>query len=147
MAIMACLKLRNVADPVMGIATKYDFDAKQEVQYQAPLFMDLMNKPIGVILQSCEYEKQFNGEPTGEYGWKLEIQGAFEYATELTASEILAGKTKPELLANMVARLADRPLRNKGSVAPVASHASAGGAHMDDDIPFAPLPRKALLIL
>lgn len=137
MAIMACMRLRQIADPVMGVATKYDFDAKQDVQYQAPLLLDLMNKPIGVILQSCEYEKQKNRVPTGEYGWKIEIQGAFEASTELMASEILGNKTKPELLANVIARLADRPLRNKGAAA--HSHApamSGGSASFDDDIPF-----------
>lgn len=136
MAIMACMKLRNIADPVMGTATKYDFDTKQEVKYQAPLLLDLMNKPIGVVLQSCEYEKQKDRVPTGEYGWKIEIQGAFEAATELTASEILSGKTKPEVLAGMVAHLTDRPLKHKGSSGARPSQQSSGGAAFDDDIPF-----------
>jgi hypothetical protein len=137
MAIMACMRLRNIGDPVMGAATKYDFDAKQDVQYQAPLLLDLMNKPIGLLLQSCEYEKQKDRVPTGEYGWKMEIQGAFEASTELTASEILGGKTKPELLENMVAHLADRPLKNKGTVRAAAPASSVGSmTDMDDDIPF-----------
>lgn len=140
MAIMACMKLRSVADPKMGITTKYDFDAKADVQYEAPLLLDLMNKPIGVLLQSCEYEKQKNRVPTGEYGWKIELQGAFEAATELTASEILGGVTKPEKLAKMVLTLADRPLKAKA-----AHRAPAGNSEMDwpngspanmDDCPF-----------
>jgi hypothetical protein len=137
MAIMACMKLRNIANPVTGPATRYDFDTKQDVQYQAPLLLDLMNKPIGVILQSCEYAKEKDRVPTGEYGWKIEIQGAFEAATELTASEILGGKTKPELLANMVAHLADRPLKNKGGAKPQsrAQHSTPDNFR-DDDIPF-----------
>lgn len=146
MAIMACMKLRNVADPVVGVATKYDFTAKQDVQYQAPLLLDLMNKPIGVILQSCEYEKQKDRVPTGEYGWKIELQGAFESATELTASEILSGKTKPETLENMVAHLADRPLKNKGQThsSAAAVEYSTHGNYVDSDIPFAPVyARKA----
>ncbi len=141
MAIMACMKLRNVSDPVMGAATKYDFTLKQEVKYQAPLLLDLMNKPIGILLQSCEYEKQKNRVPTGEYGWKIELQGAFQADTELTASEILNGKTKPELLANMVAHLADRPLKkNTGSTQQDYQNqpSSGGGASDFDDIPFAP---------
>ena len=137
MALMACMRLRSIADPVKGTATKYDFDAKVDVQYEADLLMDLMNKPIGVILQSCEYEKQKDRIPTGEYGWKIEIQGAFEASTELTASEILGGKTKPEVLANMVAHLADRPLKKKGgNTTRAAQPHSAGVGMMDDDIPF-----------
>lgn len=139
MAIMACLKLRKINPPVIGVATKYDFDQKKEVQYQAPLLLDLMNKPIGVLLQNCEYEKQKDRVPTGEYGWKIEIQGAFEAATELTATEVLSGKTKPEMLANMVAHLADRPLKNKSGSSPrpaSSGNDSCSGPAFDDDIPF-----------
>jgi hypothetical protein len=147
MALMACMKLRNISEPVTGTATKYDFDQKKDVQYQAPLLMDLMNKPIGVLLQNCEYEKQKDRVPTGEYGWKIEIQGAFEAATELTATEVLSGKTKPEMLANMVAHLADRPLKNKGaSPSRPASNGSdsyGSGPAFDDDIPFAPLNARS----
>ena len=142
MALMTCMKLKKVSDPVMGVAKKYDFEAKQEVEYDAPLLMDLMNKPIGVLLQSCEYEKQRDRVPTGEYGWKIEVQGAFEPSTELTASEILNSAKTPEMLANMVAHLADRPLKNKGSHAPATNGAGKPRADfndMDDDldgIPF-----------
>lgn len=137
MAVMACMKLRNVADPVIGTTTKYDFDTKQDVQYQAPLLLDLMNKPVGVVLQSCEYEKQKDRVPTGEYGWKIEIQGTFEAATELTASEILAGKTKPETLAAMIAHLADRPLKNKGARPQGARAQFSTPDNFDDsDVPF-----------
>ena len=138
MAVMVCMKIRNVSDPVISSATKYDFDAKKDVQYQAPLLLDLMNKPVGLILQSCEYEKQTDRIPNGEYGWKIELQGAFEASTELTASEILGAKTNPELLANMVSHLADRPLKNKVTK---KSLAESGGYStpknmQDDDIPF-----------
>lgn len=147
MALMACMKLRTVSAPVLGVATKYDYDAKHDVQYQAPLLLDLMNKPIGVILQSCEYEKQRDRVPTGEYGWKIEIQGAFEAATDLTASEILASKTKPEVLKGMLSHLADRPLKSKVTRSQSSQSNQGGGAapFFDDDVPFAPLPRKALL--
>lgn len=138
MALMACMKLRKVSGPVTGTATKYDFDTKQDVQYQAPLLLDLMNKPIGVLLQSCEYAKEKDRVPTGEYGWKIEIQGAFEPSSELTASEILNGKTKPELLAHMVSHLADRPLKKKTGSKPAASSPgySTPDNFSDDDIPF-----------
>jgi hypothetical protein len=136
MAIMTCMRLKNVSDPVMRKTTKYDFKAKKDVEYEAPLLLDLMNKPIGLLLQSCEYEKQTNRIPNGEYGWKIELQGVFEASTELTASEILGSKTSPELLANMVARLTDRPLKSKGSAKPQASGISTPEQFHDDDIPF-----------
>lgn len=138
-SIMACLKLRGISAPVTGVATKYDFTTKQDVQYQAPLLLDLMNKPIGVVLQSCEYAKEKDRVPTGEYGWKIEIQGAFEYATELTAGEILTGKTQPEVLASIVSHLADRPLKNKVALRQQSTGQSQGfdsGSNNIDDCPF-----------
>lgn len=137
MAIMTCMRIKNVSDPVKGKATKYNFDLKREEEYLADLLLDLMNKPIGLVLQSCEYEKQKDRVPNGEYAWKLEPSFAFEASTELMASEILGGKTSPEMLGTIMARLADRPLKNKGST-PRASQASSGGPsnNFDDDIPF-----------
>lgn len=140
MALMACMTLRTVKPPVVGKATKYNFDTKQDEVYDAPLLVDLMNKPIGVILQLCEYAKEKDRVPTGEYGWKIELQGAFASATELTATEVLAQKTKPEMLAAMIAVLADRPLKNKtgGTSRPVQGHQGGTGMpdNFGDDIPF-----------
>lgn len=139
MAIMVCMGLRGVKPAVIGTATKYDFDAKQDVQYEAPLLLDLMNKPIGVVLQLCEYAKEKDRVPTGEYGWKIELQGAFAAATELTATEILGAKTKPEMLAVQIATLADRPLKNKvgGTARAAQSHGSSSGTpdSFGSDIP------------
>lgn len=137
-SIMACLKLRSVSNPVTGEAVKYDFTEKKDIKYQTQLLMDLMNKPIGIVLQSCEYEKERERVKTGEYAWKLELQGAFEYSTELTASEILEGKTKPEVLARIISTLKDRPLKSKKSSPSTSqnSHSGMTMADMDDDIPF-----------
>lgn len=132
MAVMACLMLNRVNPAVMGEASKYDFDSKQDVKYQAPLLMDLMNKPIGVVLQSCEYAKEKDRVPTGEYGWKIELQGAFQASTELTATEVLTKKTTPQLLAGIIANLADRPLKNKSTGSrPMQGH--QGGTGMPDN--------------
>jgi hypothetical protein len=135
-SIMACMRLRTVSNPVNGNATKYDFTTKTDITYQAPLLLDLMNKPIGVVLQSCEYAKEKDRVPTGEYGWKLEIQGAFEAATELTAGEILNGATKPEVLGNIIANLKDRPLKKSQVTAPRQPQQNQGFDDMDDSIPF-----------
>lgn len=135
-SIMACLKLRTVSNPIQGKAVKYDFIEKKDVEYQAPLLMDLMNKPIGIVLQSCEYAKERDRVPTGDYGWKLELQGAFEYSTELTASEILTGKTKPEVLERIISTLKDRPLKGKKETHTQGSSSPMTIDDMDDQIPF-----------
>lgn len=141
MAIMTCMRIKNVADPVKSKTTKYNFDTKREEEYMGNLLLDLMNRPIGLVLQNCEYEKQKDRIPTGEYAWKLEPSFAFEASTELMASEILGGKTKPEMLGAIMARLTDRPLKNKGnSPKPVQGYQGGTGmpdTHYDDpDIPF-----------
>ena len=75
-----------------------------------------------------------DGALTGETGWRLELLMPFEAESELTASEILDRKTKPERLAAVIATLGDRPLKNK-SVKP--SHANtANSENLDEDIPF-----------
>ena len=134
-AIMACLRIRSISSPVPMKAKKYDYTQKKEVEYEAQMLTDLINKPIGILLQSCEYEKEKNRVKTGEYGWKMELYGVFEASTELTAGEILGKKTTPEVLATLIATLADRPLKNKANQNQ-AQQSSGSSDGFDDMIPF-----------
>lgn len=139
MAIMTCMSLRGIK-PAPGKVTRYDFDAKKEVQEDGTVFPDL-HKPIGVLLETEEYEKK-----DGSIGTRMVLKNVFQPGTELTASEILDKKTTPELLSKMVAGLRHRPLKgarttrpDDGMSAPPAGHpASSGFDGMDDgsDIPF-----------
>lgn len=148
MALLACLKLRGTGNSEDRPVKRYDFDTKKNYEEDAPVFTALMDKPIGLLLQSCEYAKEKDRVPTGDYGWKIEPYAPFQADTELMATEVLNKATKPEMLANMVAKLKDRPLKNRGS-APAARQSQTGGQRQssddfDDPIPFAPIPRKAL---
>ena len=105
MSIMGCLKVRNIK-PEAGQVTKYDFDQKKDITRHATVFPALCGKLIGVLLHTEEYE---NG--AGQVRTKLGFSGAFQAGTELTASEIGDGKTRPEQLAKMVAYLRHRPLK------------------------------------
>lgn len=131
-AIMACLKIRTLA-PVQGKVTGYDYEAKQETVKQGSIFPELC-KPIGVLLETEEYLKNDN-----TIGNRMVLRGVFQADTELTASEILERKTKPEQLAKMVATLRHRPLKTAGAqptrTAPTGA-AGSGFDDMDDDIPF-----------
>lgn len=129
-AMMACLKLRTLA-PVAGKITGYDYDTNQETVTEGQIFPDLC-KPIGVLLETEEYLKRDN-----TIGSRMVLKGVFQADTELTASEILERKTKPEQLEKMVAALRHRPLK------PVAAqptrthaHADSGFDDMPDDFPF-----------
>ncbi len=124
MAIMTCMGLRNIA-PKDGVFTKYDFDAKKDVQVQGKIFPDLC-KPIGVLLETEDYAKD-----DGSTGTRMVLKNVFQAATELTASEILDRKTKPEQLEKMVQGLRHRPLKGAKAHAPQAER-----QHNMPDVPY-----------
>jgi hypothetical protein len=131
MAIMTCLSLRNIT-PKPGTVKYWDNETKAEVTRSGQVFPELCNKPIGLLLETEEYQKS-----NGGVGTKMVIAGIFQASTELTASEILDKKTKPEQLAKLVAHLRHRPLRTgKPAAAATPAHAGSGFDDMDDDIPF-----------
>lgn len=105
MAIMTCLKLRNI-DPKPGTVKFWNGDTKAEETKPGTVFPDLCNKPIGVLLETEDYEKQDHS-----IGTRMVLKGVFQAGTELTASEILDKKTKPEQLERMVAGLRHRPVK------------------------------------
>lgn len=139
MAIMTCMQLRGIK-PAPGKVTKWDYEAKKEVQEDGTLFPDL-HKPIGVLLETEDYEKQ-----DGSIGTRMVLKNVFQPGTELTASEILDKKTQPLALAKMVEGLRHRPLKGarpatprstETAGGPPAGHpASSGFDAMGDDIPW-----------
>lgn len=137
MAMLTCCKLRGI-QPAAGKAKRWDGTAKQEYTEDATVFPDLHGKQIGFLLQKTEEASRKN---PGETAWTAKLVGVFEANTELTAAEILTGKTKPEQLAMRVSQLADRPMKKRpasSSGANAYASASAGGMpeYTDDDIPF-----------
>ena len=140
MAIMTCMQLRGIK-PAPGKVTRYDYDTKKEVVEDATVFPDL-HKPIGVLLETEEYEKR-----DGSIGTRMVLKNVFQPNTELTASEILDKKTHPILLPKMVEGLRHRPLKGRPSApahhqddgfgGPPAGHpASSGFGDDDGSIPF-----------
>lgn len=125
-ALMTCMRVKQIK-PAQSVIEKWVDGSKQKVQ--AEVFPDLMNKPIGVLLQKEFYEKN-----DGTMGAKLNLTGCYEASTEMTASEILGKATKAERLSGMVASLRDKAAPASTTRAPVA--AGSGFEDMDDDIPF-----------
>ena len=141
-AIMTCLSLKGLSESV-GTVDRYDFDTKKTSKVQAPIFADLMNAPIGLVLRNTEYEKMRDGHGTGQYAWRLELVCPYRAADNFTASEILTRKTKAEKLDAVMATLADRPLRDKRPAAahaaqhmPEPAHFDSGAGFADDGYPF-----------
>lgn len=127
MAIMTCLRVRSLKAE-HGEVEKYDRDAKARVKVSAPLFKELMGKPVGLLLQMEEYAKAAGGT-----AWKPIIFAPFD-KDEFTASEILGKAAQPETLTRMVMALKDRPLKPGASPASVAP--SSAGDDFGDDCPF-----------
>jgi hypothetical protein len=131
MAIMTCLKVKNIA-PVMRSIEKYSHDAQAKQTVQAEVFPDLMNKPIGLLIQMEEYE---NKDKTATK-WKPSIYAPFQKDGSFTASEILNKAVKAETMEKMLAALHDRPLRGKAAQAAPVTPAPSSFDDFDDDIPF-----------
>jgi hypothetical protein len=136
MAIMACMGLRSIK-PVDGVALKYDFDQRKDVEEEASIFPELC-KPIGVLLETEDYEKQ-----NGSVATRMVLKNVFRAADELTASEILDRKTQPLQLARMVESLRHRPVKNAPAqlyqeqpTRTAPQPAGDGFDDMNDDIPF-----------
>lgn len=136
-ALMTCLRAKSLV-PVEAQVRKWDKTSGGMIDIMAPVFLDLMNKPVGILFETEEYQKFENGQPIG-VGAKVVPAYFFDATSELTASEILDKKVTPVQLTKLVATLKHRPLRN----VPAAPSGTSGGAGQpagngfeDDDIPF-----------
>lgn len=128
-AIMTICRVKTIT-PTAGQVEKWDSASHSRVKANATVFPELTGKRVGLLLQREEYAKT-----DGSIGSKMNIFGVFDADSELTASEILAKKTQPEVLARMVASLKDKPLNgSRPAAAPASTGGDAGG--FDDDIPF-----------
>ncbi|SCX92674.1 hypothetical protein SAMN05216420_101355 [Nitrosospira sp. Nl5] len=126
-ALMTCMRVKQIK-PVHAQIEKWMDGGKQKTD--ADVFPELMNKPVGVLLQKEHYTKN-----DGSMGSKLNLVGCFEASTEMTASEILNKATKAERLGSIVSSLRDKalPAATTRAVAPMGA---SGFEDMDDDIPF-----------
>lgn len=125
MAIMTCLRVKGLKAE-LGEVEKYDSDQKKRVKVQVPLFKELMNKPIGLLLHMEEYEKTAGGT-----AWKPAISAPFD-KDGFTASEILTSVKEATTLEKMASALRDRPLKASASSAPAS--APHGNADPFDDL-------------
>ena len=133
-AILACLKLRDVEEGTIE-ADKWDSLARTQVRTKLQGYPALMGKRIGVLLQREISTNQNTGEPSD----RLNLIGVFDPTTELTASEILGGKTEPKRIREYEKLLERTPVldrRKRANAAAASAPRAASGAEFDDDIPF-----------
>jgi len=126
MAIMTCLRQNGLSEPQHRPARVWDFDTAKEVEKTVPQFIELLNKPIGLLIHMEEYTNN-----QGESKWRAGFAYAFEASTELMASEILEQKAVPEKLPKVLLALKDRPLKEAG---PSAARANDYAATKNGDL-------------
>ena len=102
-ALMVCLRIKNMA-PTPGKIRKWDSLARSIIDMSAQVFTDLMNKKIGVLFDTEEYEKQ-----GGQIGIKVVPAGFIDDQSYLMASEILDRKVNPQRLFQLTEKLKHRP--------------------------------------
>ena len=130
-AILGCCKLRN-ADEGEIKCEKYNKEDKRREIVSVDGYPDLMGKRIGFLLQ----KELATNNKTGADVSRMIIAGVFQADTELTISEILDKKTKPEALSKMIAAL--KPMRDSRNKVAHTTQAQGGDAFADfeSDIPF-----------
>lgn len=137
-ALLACLKLREIKEGKINFE-KWDRDAGQRARFDGMGYPDLMGKRIGFLLR-----KEIEEDDKGNERDRVAIFAVFQADTELTATEVLDQKTKPERLSKMFDALMAKPVNDKrkgrkagASSRPASSSPTGGGFDdMDDDIPF-----------
>lgn len=142
-ALLACLKLRSIAEGHIKFE-KWNKEAKERQWCPGKGYPDLMGKRIGFLFRK---ELQTHNQ-TGADTERINIFGVFQPDTELTASEVLDQKTKPERLPKMVEALMAKPVIDRRQQGTGKTHAElkrgtsapastgSGFDDMDDDIPF-----------
>lgn len=133
-AILACLKVREVKEGQINFE-KYDKGTKAREKFQSRGYPDLMGKRIGFLLR-----KEIETDDQGKDRDRVAIFAVFQHDTELTATEVLDQKTKPERLEKMLDELMARPVYDKRkaatSQARTTSHSTGDDWTQDQDIPF-----------
>jgi len=133
-AILACLKVREVKEGPINFE-KYDKETKARAKFQGRGYPELMGKRIGFLLR-----KEIETDDQGKDRDRVGIFAVFQHDTELTATEVLDQKTKPERLEKMLDALMTRPVYDKRktatSQARTASHSTGDDWTQDQDIPF-----------
>lgn len=98
---MACLKVRS-AKAVNGFRKVFSNGAEMDMACE--VYPDFCNKPIGVILQRVEYEKQ-----DMTIGYKMELKHFIDPLTKQTGGEV-QGKEAAMKFEKLLARYSDKNL-------------------------------------
>ncbi|GAM52688.1 hypothetical protein EBME_1151 [bacterium endosymbiont of Mortierella elongata FMR23-6] len=131
-ALMVCLGLEKL-ESGPGAIRKWDEEASGMVTKSVQVFKALLDKEIGVLLDTEEYEKRDGG-----IGIRVAPVGFFCTSTKRMASEILDQTREAEQLKELSKMLKHRPLKKSNIPFSRESCATAPSplSDIDDDILF-----------
>lgn len=109
-AVMCCARIKTLTPQKGTIQGKSG-------QEDAILFPGLQGRPIGLLLQREEYQKN-----NGDLGYKFNIYAPFHAESEMMAIELLDGKTAPEMLPKVLEGLQDKPLQARSRPTAASHH-------------------------
>jgi hypothetical protein len=129
-ALMACLDVKKI-DSSSASVDEWNPATGSWAPGEAQVFPDLMNKPVGIVLQREEREWE------GRIQVSMKIVQFFDPADRSTPGEIMSGNRSGRALDKMVSNLRETVVR---SDALPAGGAPSGGGNFaeidDDDVPF-----------
>lgn len=123
---LSCLKVRS-AKAVAGVRKAYINGAEQDIQCE--VYPDFINKPIGLILQKVEYEKQ---DGSG-VGYRMELKHFIDPLTKQTGGEVL-NKDAAEKFEKLLGRYTDKLIATTAPQKP--KNSSGHDFIVEDEIPF-----------
>jgi hypothetical protein len=142
-ALMACLNVKNI-ETTPAVVDEWDAAASTMMPTEAQTFPELMNKPIGVLLQ--REERLWEGKTYVS----MKISQFYDPSDRSTPSEIISGKRSGQALDKLVGNLRETVVRNDAPPAdamlgsrtpssssnPGTSKSDPFAAIDDDDVPF-----------
>ncbi len=143
-ALMACLKQRQIEPQVIQI-NEYNHAAGQDEMVQITAYPQLMNSPVGVVLQREEYLKK-----DGSVGEAMNLHAFFDPTTRQTGAEVIQQKPATAI-DGVISSLKDKTLPSRPGTGRANVHPASTAAEQevmsqgqpsqalkdfDDDIPF-----------
>lgn len=125
-ALMLLLRVKDMS-PRTVVVDKWDNDSRQVEKVNAPCFVDLMNKPVGLLLQKEISEYQ------GKQREKMLIYGAYDIATRKTPKEIVSKAPKAIALDTIISSLKDKTAKPQGAASSAPASSYSGASSMPDD--------------
>jgi hypothetical protein len=131
-ALMACLDVKQI-DSTSATVDEWNPASGMREPGEAQVYPDLMNKPIGVLLQREEREWE------GKTYVSMKIVQFFDPRDRSTPAEIMSGNRAGQAIEKMVSNLRETVVRADApptGAAPVGAGSGSFAEIDDDDVPF-----------